>query len=435
MKTVIIGTGYVGLVSGTCFAELGANITCLDIDKSKIEKLKKGIIPIFENNLEGLVKKNYKAKRLQFSADLPTNLKTADVIFLAVGTPSAKDGSADLTYIYSAAKTIAKHAKNGAVIVTKSTVPVGANSKIAAVIKKANPKLKFEVVSNPEFLREGSAVLDFMKPDRVVIGTQTTSAFNKIASFYRPIKGVKILHTDIATAETIKYTANGYLAMRVAFINEISDLCEKTGADVEKVAEGIGMDSRIGSKFLKVGPGFGGSCFPKDTLALQKIAQDAKTRIKIIETVIATNDQRKINMAKKVIKAAGGSVKGKNIGILGIAFKANTDDIRDSSSLVIIDYLLKSGAKISAFDPEAMENARSHFSSLRANAKQSSLKFCKSKEEVLKSSKIIVIVTEWPEFKNIPLSSLKGKTLVDLRNLYSPQEMKKAGINYISLGR
>ncbi len=433
MKTVVIGTGYVGLVSGTCFAELGADVTCVDIDKKKIESLKKGKIPIFENDLEGLVNKNFKARRLKFTSDLNTGLSSADIIFLAVGTPSAKDGSADLTYIYSAAKTIAKNAKNGAIIVTKSTVPVGTNDKIKQVIQKANPKLKFEVASNPEFLREGAAVKDFMEPDRVIIGTNNSKTFEKVASLYRPINNVKILNTDIRTAEMIKYAANAYLAMRVSFINEVSDICEAAGADVEKVAEGLGLDKRIGNRFLKVGPGFGGSCFPKDTKAFEKIAKDAGSPTKIISSVIEANDKRKVSMAKKIIKSAGGSVKGKNIGVLGIAFKANTDDIRDSSALVIIEELLKAGAKVFAYDPEAMENARSHFSSFLANAKQSSLKFCGSKEEVVKNCSVISIITEWPRFASLELTTLKGKTLVDLRNLYHPKDMK--GIKYISLGR
>jgi UDPglucose 6-dehydrogenase len=426
MKTVIIGTGYVGLVSGTCFAELGANVTCLDIDKTKIDRLKKGIIPIFENNLESLVKKNFKKGRLKFSADINKEIKTADLIFLAVGTPSARDGSADLTYIYEAAAGIAKNAKNGVVVVTKSTVPVGTNDKIRDKIQKVNPKLKFKIASNPEFLREGNAVHDFMNPDRVVIGAPDAQTFEKVAALYRPIKGVKVLHTDIRTAEMIKYAANAYLAMRVSFINEVADICESVGANVEKVSEGMGLDGRIGPKFLKVGPGFGGSCFPKDTKAFQKIAKDAKAPTKIISSVIDANDSRKINMAKKIIKAAG-SVKGKNIGVLGIAFKANTDDIRDSSALVIIEQLLKAGAKVFVYDPEAAENAKKYF------GKVNNLKFCSSTKEVVKSCAIISVVTEWPEFKKLDLASLKGKTLVDLRNLYDPSTMK--GIKYISLGR
>jgi UDPglucose 6-dehydrogenase len=449
MKTLVIGTGYVGLVSGTCFAELGADVTCVDIDKKKIENLKKGIIPIFENGLEALVKKNYKARRLKFSSDIAKELKTADIIFIAVGTPAGKDGSADLTYIFTAAKTIAKSAKNGVVIVTKSTVPVGTNDKIKQVIQKTNPKLKFDMASNPEFLREGAAVKDFMSPDRVVIGTNSKAAFDRVAKLYRPIKGVKILNPDIRTAEMIKYTANAFLAMKVAYINEMSDICEQVGADIEKVAEGIGIDSRIGSKFLKVGPGFGGSCFPKDTLALQKIARSAGAPTKIIESVIKSNEVRKVNMAKKIIKAGGGSVKGKNIGILGVAFKANTDDIRDSSALVIIEELLKAGAKVFAYDPEGTKNAKNYFVNLSSRPLasgsksypqasfqrklESSLTFCASKEEVIKNCNIVSIITEWSEFAKLNLASLKGKTLIDLRNLYSPSAMK--GIKYISLGR
>lgn len=430
MKIVVIGTGYVGLVSGTCFAELGAAVTCLDIDKNKIDALKKGGIPIFEPNLDKLVIKNHKAGRLGFSTDVEKYLKTADIVFIAVGTPSGKDGSADLTYIYSAAKTIAKNAKSGIIVVTKSTVPVGTNQKIYNLIKKTNPKLKFEVASNPEFLREGAAVQDFLKPDRVVIGCQNSKTFEKIASLYRPIKNVKILHTDIATAEMIKYAANAYLAMRVSFVNEVSDICEKLGADIDKVSEGLGLDNRIGNKFLKVGPGFGGSCFPKDTKAFQKIAIDAGAPTKIISAVIEANDARKINMAKKIIKAAGGNVKGKNIGVLGIAFKANTDDIRDSSALVIIEELLKAGANIFTYDPEAAQNAKKCF---KGNKNLKNINFCKSKDEVLKNCKVISIITEWEEFKNLKSSQLKGKTLVDLRNLYKAENFK--GVKYISLGR
>ncbi len=427
MKTLVIGTGYVGLVSGSCFAALGTSVTCVDIDKAKINNLKKGIIPIYENGLEALVKKCYRSKKLKFSSDIALELKNSDIIFIAVGTPSAKDGSADLTYIYNVAKAIAKNAKNNCVIVTKSTVPVGTNDKVRDLIKKLNPKLRFEVASNPEFLREGNAVKDFMEPDRVIIGAANSAAFKKIAALYRPIKNVKILHTDIRTAEMIKYTANAFLAMKVSFINEVADICESLGADIEKVSEGIGMDSRIGSKFLKTGPGFGGSCFPKDTLAMQRIARDAKAPSKIVEAVIKANDSRKINMAKKIIKACGGSVKGKKIGILGIAFKADTDDIRDSSALVIIEQLLKAGANISAYDPEGMENAKKYF------GKRAGLKFVSSKEEIIKSCNIISIITEWKEFKNIKTSALKGKTLIDLRNLYVSADMK--GVKYISLGR
>ncbi len=426
MKVAVIGTGYVGLVSGTCFAELGANVTCLDIDKTKIEALKKGKIPIYENGLEKLVKKNAASGRLSFSTDISGVVSQASLIFIAVGTPSAADGSADLTHIYNVARTIAQNAKNGCVVVTKSTVPVGTNDEIRKIIAKAAPKLKFEMASNPEFLREGAAVKDFLEPDRVIIGAASKAAFNKVASLYRPIKKVKILHTDIRTAEMIKYAANAYLAMRVSFVNEVADICESVGADIEKVSEGMGLDSRIGPRFLKAGPGFGGSCFPKDTKAFQKIAKDAKAPTKIISSVIDANDKRKVNMAKKIIKAAG-SVKGKTIGVLGIAFKANTDDIRDSSALVIIEELLAAGAKVIAYDPEAMKNARGYFGN------DVMIEYARNSAEVIKKCKTIAIITEWDEFKKLKAAQLKGKTLVDLRNLYEPSKMN--GLNYISLGR
>jgi len=430
MRVAVIGTGYVGLVSGACFAHLGAAITCLDIDAAKIGNLKKGVIPIFENGLEEIVKNAYSKGLLKFSTDISGEIETADMVFIAVGTPSAKDGSADLTYIFEAANAIAANAKDGVIVVTKSTVPVGTNDKISDKIKAGNPSLKFHIASNPEFLREGNAVKDFLEPDRVVIGAENSETFEKIATLYRPIDNVKILHTDIRTAETIKYTANAYLAMRVAFINEVSDICENLGADIEMVAKGIGLDSRIGPKFLQAGPGFGGSCFPKDTLAMQKIAIDANAPSKIVTAVIESNEQRKINMAQKIIKAAGGVVKNKNIGILGITFKANTDDIRASSALVIIEELVRAGASITAFDPEGATHAQKYFADKNIN-----ITYATSAEEVMATSNIITIITEWNEFKSLNLATLAGKTLIDLRNLYNPPEMKLQGINYISIGR
>ncbi len=429
-KILVIGTGYVGLVSGACFAELGHHITCVDNDKGKIHSLQEGIIPIYEKGLKEIVVNNHKTGKLNFSYDIEKEIEKADIIFIAVGTPPAKDGSADLSYINEVAENIAKNGKDGVIIVTKSTVPVGTGDKIKQLIKNTNPSLKFNVASNPEFLREGNAVKDFLHPDRVLIGADTDEIAEDIAALYRPIKDVNIVKSSIRTAEMTKYTANAYLAMRVAFINEIADICENTGADIEQVANAMGLDHRIGPHFLKTGPGFGGSCFPKDTQALHKIASDAGAPSKLIYAVIASNDKRKANMAEKISKASMG-VRNKKIGILGIAFKANTDDIRDSSALVIIEELIKKGAEIIAYDPEAIENSKKYFAYLSSDK----IKYAASTNEVLEKADTVAIVTEWQEFKKLDLGLLKGKTLVDLRNLYNPADVKRAGVKYYSLGR
>jgi UDPglucose 6-dehydrogenase len=429
----IIGTGYVGLVSGTCFAEIGGNVTCVDVDATKINALKKGKIPIFEPELDVLVKKNFSANRLNFTTDFNEAVSQADIVFIAVGTPPQKNGGADLSFVFKVAEQIAASAKDGVVVVTKSTVPVGTGAKVKKIIAQKNKKLKFSVASNPEFLREGCAIQDFLKPDRVIIGADAKAVFDKIASCYKGLKNknskpAPILFTDIQTAELTKYAANAFLATKVAFINEMADLCEAAGANIDLVAKGMGLDERISPYFLKVGPGFGGSCFPKDTLALQKIAADLKRPSKIVEAVIESNDLRKNNMAKKIITAAGGSAKGKNIAVLGLAFKANTDDMRDSAALNIVPALVKAGAKVSTYDPEASENAKKLLGA-------KNISYCKTMAQAIKDADVIAIVTEWEEFKTLDLKKLaKQKNtpiIVDLRNILP----KTDGIKIIQLGK
>lgn len=420
-NVTIIGTGYVGLVSGACFAELGNNVTCVDIDVKKIRQLERGAIPIYEPGLNEVVARNIKAGRLKFTIDLASAVANSEMVFIAVGTPSKANGEADLTYVFKAVESIAKAAKDGLIVVTKSTVPVGTGAKVKQKMAKANKKLKFNVASNPEFLREGCAVKDFLEPDRVIIGADSKPVFDKIAAIYAPKKlKAPILFTDIQTAELTKYAANAFLATKVAFINEMADLCEQAGANIDLVAEGMGLDKRISPYFLKAGPGFGGSCFPKDTLALRTIAKGYKAPSKIVDAVIESNDARKVNMAKKVAKAVGGSLKGKTVAALGLAFKANTDDMRDSASLSIIPALLKAGAKVKAFDPIAQENAKTML-------KGKGLSFAKSSAEAIKGADVIVIITEWEEFKQLDLNALakakKAPVIVDLRNII-PQHDK-----------
>jgi UDPglucose 6-dehydrogenase len=434
MKIAIIGTGYVGLVSGTCFAELGASVICVEKDKAKLESLKKGNIPIYEPGLEELVEKNRANSRLKFTSNLEQALKESEVCFIAVGTPSRKDGGADLSYVFAAAREIANTANDGIIIVTKSTVPVGTGDEIKKVIKKENPKLKFSVSSNPEFLREGNAVKDFLEPDRVIIGAENKAVFDKVAALYSSLShaGVTILSTDIRTAELTKYAANGFLATKIAFINEMADICESLGANIELVSKGMGLDPRIGATYLSPGPGFGGSCFPKDTLALKKISADAKAPSKLIDSVIKSNDSRKENMAKKIIKSAGGKVKGKNIAVLGLAFKANTDDMREAASLSIIPALIKAGASIKTYDPEATSNAQKLLSSKK-------ITWCKNMNDALKNADIITILTEWNEFLHLDFAALaKQKTkpvIVDLRNLFDVEKIASYGLEYYSIGR
>lgn len=435
MRIAFIGTGYVGLVSGACFAELGFTVTCIDKDKKKIAALRKGNIPIFEPGLAELVKRHAKRKRLFFTDNLKEGLREASVIFIAVGTPVSAlgDGSADLTYVYGAAKELVPHIKNGAVIVIKSTVPVGTGNKVRGIITKARPRMKIEMVSNPEFLREGCAVKDFMQPDRIIVGVESSHSKKIMNTLYQPLtsKGIPMVFTDIPTAELTKYAANAFLATKIAFINEMADLCEYTGADVMALSYGMGMDHRIGTDFLMPGPGYGGSCFPKDTLALKKIARDCDTSARIVTSVIASNEARKRRMASTVTTALGGKIEGKIIAVLGLAFKANTSDVRDSAALAIIPVLLAGGAKIRAYDPEAMAHAREVLP-------HKGITWCKDAYAAVKNTDVCVIVTEWQEFRSLDLARvkklLKAPVLLDLRNIFQVDALKRLGFSYYSVG-
>ncbi len=433
MHIAVIGTGYVGLVSGACFSEFGVSVTCVDKDESKIARLKRGEMPIYEPGLDQLVESNVKAGRLAFSTDLKAAVGGADAVFIAVGTPSRRgDGHADLSYVFGAAEEIAAALTGYAVIVTKSTVPVGTGRKVETILRKTRPQGSFDVVSNPEFLREGSAIQDFMRPDRVVIGTESERAQEIMRQVYRPLYLIEtpMLFTSLETAELTKYAANSFLATKITFINEIADLCEKLGADVQDVAKGIGLDGRIGRKFLHAGPGFGGSCFPKDCLALVRTAQEAGSPLSIVETVVDVNDTRKGRMAQKIIEACGGSVAGKTLAILGLTFKPNTDDMRDSPSLAIVPALHAAGAKLRAFDPEGTEEAKKLLPQPT---------YCANSYETMPGADALVLVTEWNEFRALDLSRVKAllKTpiVVDLRNIYKPAEMAAAGFSYFSIGR
>ena len=433
MRIAVIGSGYVGLVSGACFSEFGVEVTCVDNDAAKIARLQHGEIPIFEPGLDQIVQSNAASGRLRFASDLSKAVEGADAVFIAVGTPSRRgDGHADLSYVFAAAEDIAKAVKDYTVVVTKSTVPVGTGRKVAEILRKHLPESKFDVVSNPEFLREGSAIQDFMRPDRVVIGTDSERAAAVMKELYRPLYLIEtpILFTSLETAELIKYAANSFLATKITFINQVADLCEKVGADVQDVARGIGLDGRIGRKFLHAGPGFGGSCFPKDCLALVKTAQQAGAPLSIIETVVAANDGRKEHMAERIVHACGGSVKGKTIAVLGLTFKPNTDDMRDSASLAIVPALQQAGAAIRAFDPEGMGEAKKLLTGVA---------FCNGSYETMEGAHALVIVTEWNEFRALDLdrvkSLLKTPTIVDLRNIYKPADMAEAGFHYFSIGR
>lgn len=433
MRIAMIGTGYVGLVSGACFSEFGVDVVCVDMDQGKIDRLDKGIMPIFEPGLDDLVASNVKAGRLSFTTDLKQAVSGADVIFICVGTPTEPGGGhADLSYVYGAAREIAAALDGYAVIVNKSTVPVGTGQEVAKIIAEANVQADFDVVSNPEFLREGSAINDFMRPDRVVIGTDVDRAREVMRNLYRPLYLIEtpILFTQRQSAELIKYAANTFLATKITFINEISDLCEKVGADVQDVAKGIGLDGRIGSKFLHSGPGYGGSCFPKDTLALVHTAKDVGAPLRIVEAVVEVNDKRKKQMADRVIAACDGTLEGKTVAVLGVTFKPNTDDMRDSPSLDIIPALQKAGASIRAFDPEGMDEARGMMNDIQ---------WCENSYETMEGADALVIITEWNAFRGLDMarvkSLLKQPVLVDLRNIYNPDEMAAAGIDYHCLGR
>jgi UDPglucose 6-dehydrogenase len=441
MNITIIGTGYVGLVSGACFSEFGFNVTCIDKDKNKIDSLQNGIIPIYEPSLEDLVKKNMIAKRLFFSIDLSNVFKDSDAIFIAVGTPTnPNSNNADLKYVYDVIREIADLIDikdNPKLIVTKSTVPVGTGKDLESYILNYRKELKvvknFDIASNPEFLREGSAIEDFMRPDRVICGVESEFAKNILKTLYRPLnlRETPILFSKRETAELIKYASNGFLATKITFINEMADICEKVGADVQDVAKGIGLDGRIGSKFLHPGPGFGGSCFPKDTRALAEIGKEFGARTSLIETVIKVNEARKINMVKK-IKEAIDCIENKTISVLGITFKPNTDDMRESPSLVIVPELLKVAKKINVYDPVGMNNAKSMSEFNGVIWKENTF-------SCIKNTDAIVIITEWNEFRALDLNKIKEflnePIIIDLRNIYKHDSMKEAGIKYISVGR
>jgi len=433
MQITVLGAGYVGLVSAACFAEFGVRVTNVDTDPSRIERLKKGEIPIFEPGLDELVAKGGRSGNLEFTLDLAPAVAKADAVFIAVGTPTRRgDGYADLSYVYQAARDIAKNLTHYTVIVTKSTVPVGTGREIARIVREVNPGADFDVCSNPEFLREGAALGDFMRPDRVVIGCQTERAAAVMRALYRPLYLIEtpMVITTLESAELIKYAANAFLATKITFINEIADLCERVGADVQTVAKGIGLDGRIGRKFLHAGPGYGGSCFPKDTLALIHTAKDAGAPLRLVETTVDVNARRKKDMTSRIIAACGGSVKGKTIGILGLTFKPNTDDMRDSVSLDVVPMLQEAGAVVRAFDPEGMEEAKKQLTKVT---------WCKGPYETIKDADALVILTEWNEFRALDLaqvkSLLKQPVFVDLRNIYKPDEMKTAGFAYTSIGR
>jgi UDPglucose 6-dehydrogenase len=433
MRVAMIGTGYVGLVSGACFADFGHEVTCVDKDADKIARLKRGEIPIFEPGLDEIVAENVKAGRLAFTTDLARTVPQADAVFIAVGTPSRRgDGFADLTFVHEAAKEIARALTGYTVIVTKSTVPVGTGAEVEAIIRKERPDAQFSVVSNPEFLREGAAIEDFKRPDRIVVGAEDERAREVIRELYRPLNlnETPILFTNRATSELIKYASNAFLATKITFINEMADLCEHLGANVQEVARGIGLDRRIGSKFLHAGPGYGGSCFPKDTLALVRTAASVGAPSKIVEAVVDINARRKKGMAERVIKACGGSVAGKTIAILGLTFKPNTDDMRDSPSLDIIPALQAAGATIRAFDPAGMREAAKLLDGVI---------FGEGIYETLDGADAVTLITEWDEFRALDLGRvktlLKTPVMVDLRNIYRPAQMAERGFAYYSIGR
>ncbi|MGV1917850.1 UDP-glucose dehydrogenase family protein [Rhizobium sp. 22-785-1] len=433
MRIVMIGSGYVGLVSGACFAEFGHDVICVDKMPEKIEALKNGQIPIFEPGLDVIVANNAKAGRLSFTTELKSAVADADVVFIAVGTPSRRgDGHADLGYVYAAAREIAAALSGFTVIVTKSTVPVGTGDEVERIIREENPSADFAVVSNPEFLREGAAIDDFKRPDRIVVGLSDERARPVMTEVYRPLylNQSPLLFTTRRTSELIKYAANAFLAMKITFINEMADLCEKVGADVQDVSRGIGLDGRIGSKFLHAGPGYGGSCFPKDTLALAKTAQDYDSPVRLIETTIAINDNRKRAMGRKVIAAVGGDIRGKKVGVLGLTFKPNTDDMRDSPAIAVIQTLQDAGAKVTAYDPEGMANAKPLIDGID---------YAQGPYEAAQDAEALVIVTEWNQFRALDMARLKNimksPILIDLRNIYRADEVMAHGFSYSSIGR
>ncbi|QOZ35392.1 UDP-glucose/GDP-mannose dehydrogenase family protein [Bradyrhizobium sp. CCBAU 53421] len=433
MKIAMVGTGYVGLVSGACFADFGHQVVCVDKDAGKIEALKRGKIPIYETDLDKLVETNAAAGRLTFTTELAGAVGDADAVFIAVGTPSRRgDGHADLSYVYAAAKEIGAALKKFTVVVTKSTVPVGTGDEVERLIRETSPDADFAVASNPEFLREGAAIQDFRHPDRIVVGTEDERAKRVMGEVYRPLylNQAPILYTARRTAELIKYAANAFLATKITFINEIADLSERVGANVQEVARGIGLDNRIGTKFLHAGAGYGGSCFPKDTRALFKTALDHDVQLKIVEATLTANDNRKRAMARKVANVLGGELRGKTIGVLGLTFKPDTDDMREAPSIPLINGLIDFGAKVRAYDPIGMEQARKELPEIE---------YCKDAYECARQADALVIVTEWRQFRALDLKRIKQEmkhpVVVDLRNIYRPDEMAAHGFTYDSIGR
>ena len=433
MKIAVVGSGYVGLVSGACFADFGHDVVCIDKDESKIARLKDGKMPIYEPGLDALVERNVRDGRLTFTTDLPGGIADCQAIFIAVGTPSRRgDGHADLSFVYAVASEVGAHMQTPAVVVTKSTVPVGTGDEVERLLREAEPGVKFAVASNPEFLREGAAIDDFKRPDRIVIGTEDEWAREVMREVYRPLflNKAPILFTTRRSAEIIKYAANAFLATKITFINEIADLCEKVGGDVQDVARGIGLDNRIGPKFLHAGPGYGGSCFPKDTLALLKTAEDYDSPLKIVEATAKVNESRKRAMGRKVIEALGENPRGKRVALLGLTFKPNTDDMRDAPSIAIAQALADAGVAVCAYDPEGMDLAQSLMPqvSMKTDA-----------YEAARDADAVVIVTEWDAFRALDMTRLKqsarGNLLIDLRNIYEPAEMRAAGFDYTSIGR
>ena len=433
MRVAMIGSGYVGLVSGACFADFGHEVTCVDLDKGKIDALNNGQVPIYEPGLTDLVAANAKAGRLRFTLDLAAAVKDADAVFIAVGTPSRRgDGHADLSFVYDAAKEVAAALDGFTVVVTKSTVPVGTGDEVERIIREARPNAEVAVVSNPEFLREGAAIQDFKHPDRIVVGTDDEKARGVMSELYRPLylNRSPIMFTGRRTAELIKYAANAFLATKITFINEIADLAEKVGADVQEIARGIGLDNRIGGKFLHAGPGYGGSCFPKDTLALLKTGQDHNAPLRIVEAVVAVNDARKRAMARKVSHALGGDIRGKTIAVLGLTFKPNTDDMREAPSIPLIAALQDMGAAVRAYDPIGMEQSREYLKNVT---------YCADPYDCAQGASALVIVTEWEQFRALDFARLKSvmarPVLVDLRNIYQPAELARHGFAYEGVGR
>ncbi|MCP5151340.1 MAG: UDP-glucose/GDP-mannose dehydrogenase family protein [Chromatiales bacterium] len=434
MNVVMVGAGYVGLVSGACFAEFGAFVTCLDVDTGRIARLEAGQIPIYEPGLDELVARNRAEGRLRFTSDYAQAIAAADLVFIAVGTPSRRgDGHADLSYVYAAARDIAQHLSGYTVIVDKSTVPVGTARHVARIIREVNPAADFDVASNPEFLREGAAIADFMRPDRVVIGVESERAESLLRALYRPLNLIEtpILVTNLESAELTKYAANAFLATKISFINEVAALCEAVGADVHSVARGMGLDGRIGRKFLHPGPGYGGSCFPKDTLALVRTAQEYGVSCRIVESVVEVNAAQRARMVRKIRDALGGSESGKTLAVLGLTFKPETDDMRDSPSLAILPALMEKGARIQAHDPKGVEEARKLL--------PSGIEYAGDIYETFRDADAVVLLTEWNAYRGLDLArirkAMRGKVFIDLRNVYEPADMRKAGFEYVCVGR